>query len=94
MDVRGAFKDFTDKLNTIADLYAPLKQVKMPHIFSIRDPWINRGLLTSTRTCTKLFHKCVRKIRTGETYKNYTRYRNIYNKLKSIFKHLINLEII
>ena len=26
-----AFKDLTDKLNTITDLYAPLKQAKIPH---------------------------------------------------------------
>ena len=86
MDVNEGFKDFTDKLNTITDLYAPLKQVRIPHKFIIRDPWMTRGLLTSSRTCTKLFHKCVRKIRTDETYKNYIRYRNIYNKLKNIAK--------
>ena len=41
---------------------------------------MTRGLLTSSQTCTKLFHKCVRNIPTGEIYKNYTKSRNIYNK--------------
>ena len=44
------------------------------------------GAITSSRTCTKLFHKCIRKIRADETYKNYIRYINIYNKLKNIAK--------
>ena len=74
MDVNEAFNDFTDKLNTITDLYAPLKQAKIPHKCIIRDPWMTQGLLTSLRTCTKLFHKCIRKMRTDETYINYTKY--------------------
>ena len=54
MDVNEAFKYFTDKLNTITDIYAALKQVKIPHKNIIMDPWMTRGLLTSSRTCTKL----------------------------------------
>jgi len=86
MNVNERFVDFIDKLDTITDLYAQLKQVKIPHKYIIRDPWMTLGLFTSSRTCTKLFHKCIRKIRTDETYKNYTRYGNIYNKLKNIAK--------
>ena len=47
---------------------------------------MTRSLLTSSRNCTKLFQKCIRKTRTDGNYKKYTIYRNLYNKLKRTAK--------
>ena len=44
------------------------------------------GLLTSSRHCTRLYRKCVRKSRTDVAYKTYTKYRNTYNILKRTAK--------
>ena len=74
LETNEAFQDFTSKLNTIIDFHAPLKHVKISPKQIIRDPWMTRGLLTSSHTCEKLFRKCIRKTR--------TKYRNLFNRIK------------
>ena len=55
-----------------------LKTVTIPAKLIKRDPWMTVGLLTSSRHCTRLYRKCVRKSRTDIAYKTYTTYRNTY----------------
>ena len=64
------------------DMHIPKKRVTIPARYIIRDPWMSKGLMTSSRTSTKLYHKCMNKLRTDPAYLNYIKYRNVYNTLK------------
>jgi len=51
---------------------------------------VNHAADTTVQSKTTVYsHKCIRKLRTDETYTNYTKYINIYNKLKNIVKNQI-----
>ena len=43
---------------------------------------MSKGLMTSSRTSTKSYHKCMNKLRTDPAYLNYIKYRKVYNTLK------------
>ena len=47
---------------------------------------MSKGLMTSSRTSTKLYHKCMKKVRTDPSYIKYIKYRNLYNTLKRTAK--------
>ena len=71
-----------DSLN----LFSPNKLVKIPYNQIIREPWMTKGLLTSSKNLRKDFAKIINKPRTDEVFLNYTRKRNLWNKLKRTAK--------
>jgi hypothetical protein len=92
-DTNDAFLKFTDRLNEITDLYAPIKRVKVPPKYIKRDPWMTCGLMTSSRTCTRLYRKCLNKSRTDLSFKLFIKYRNMYNAIKRKAKQLYYTQI-
>ena len=91
-----AYNTFIQQLNGIMDVCIPKKKVVIPSRFVIGNPW-----MTSSRTSTKLYHKCMKKPRTDPLYiKYYIKFRNCYNKLKSAWQkltimqnYLINIDL-
>ena len=79
------------QLNNIMDVCIPKKKVVIPSRFIIRNPWMTKGLVTSSRTSTKQYHKCLKKPRTDPLCIKYIKFRNCYNKLKRMI--LINKSI-
>ena len=77
-----AYNIFIQQLNNIMDVCIPNKKVVIPSRFVIRNPWMTKGLVTSSRTSTKLYHKCMKKPRTDPLYIKYIKFRNCYNTLK------------
>ena len=49
-----AFDNFISRLNSIIDLYAPEKTITIHPKFIIREDWMTRGLMTSSKKCHKL----------------------------------------
>ena len=43
---------------------------------------MTKGLMSSSRTSVKLYHKCMKKARDHPALVKYIRYRNLYNSLK------------
>ena len=82
-----AYNTFIQQLNNIMDVCIPKKKVVIPSRFVIRNPWMTKGLVTSSRTSTKLYHKCMKKTRTDPLHIKYINFRNCYNKLT---KHMEN----
>ena len=80
--VENAYQNFIEKINRIINTVAPLKKVTIKPNNVIKDPWMTRGLMKSSRTSARLYHQCVHKSRTSTEYKKYIKFRNIYNILK------------
>ena len=86
LTIENAYQEFTDIINKSLNTVAPLKTVTIKPQYIIKDPWMTRGLMKSSRTSSRLYRKCINKSRTGIKYKNYIKYRNIYNALKRTAK--------
>lgn len=86
LDVNEAFADFTNQLKTTVATFAPIKTAKIPAKHVIREEWMSKGLMKSSRTLTKLHKKCVKKPKTDPSYTRYVDFRNLYNKLKRLAK--------
>lgn len=61
-----------------------------------RQPWVTKGILTSSHKCNRLYRKTIGKAKTDVNVIKYHKYRNIYNKLKTkckieYYKNKINL---
>jgi len=87
MNTDDAYAEFDHVLNNIINNAAPEKIKKIPASFVIRDPWMTRGLATSSRTLIKLNKKKLGKHKTHPHFTKYILYRNIYNRLKRVTKH-------
>lgn len=83
METELAVSNFANHLNTIIDTYAPEKDVQIHPRYIIREDWMTKGLMVSSKTCNKLYRKCICKAKMDPVYKTYTIYRNLFNKLKS-----------
>ena len=75
--------DFVNtKLLEYINICAPIKVVKIPAKYVIREKWMTKGLLQSSLNLQKM-----RKRKTGKTSSNlYRSYRNLYNRLVRIAK--------
>ena len=69
-------------MKELIDTYLPTKTTTINPRFIIRDPWMTKGLMSSSRTSVKLYHKCMKKARDYPAFVKYIRYRNLYNSLK------------
>ena len=86
ININDACDELTEKIKDTLDLYAPLKTIKIPHTNIIRDPWMTKGLIKSSNTCSKLYRKSIKQSKTDGTYKTYIKYRNLYNQIKRVAK--------
>ena len=69
-------------MNNIIESISPAKHIHIPSSHVIRDPWMTRGLITSSRTLNKLHTKKRGKAKTHPANLKYVTYRNVYNCLK------------
>ena len=70
LTIENAYQEFTDIINKSLNTVAPLKTVTIKPQNIIKDPWMTRGLIKSSRTSSRLYRKCINKSRTGIKYKN------------------------
>ena len=84
--MEDAYHDFISKLQSFIDKYAPIRKITIPQKLIIRDPWMTKGLIKSSSTCTKLYQTCVTKAKTNPDYEKYITYRNQYNILRKSTK--------
>ena len=69
LTVNGAYEQFIVNIQNILNTHAPLKTIKIPPKYTIRVPWMTPNLLKVSRTCTKLYRKCIGKQRSDTKYK-------------------------
>lgn len=86
MNTDHAYTEFSNTLDTIINNAAPEKEIKISSKFVIRDPWVTRGLIASSRTLNKLYRKKMGKDKKNLHYEKFINYRNMYNKLKRLTK--------
>jgi hypothetical protein len=87
MSIDDAYTFFIHTLTTILNELAPVREIKIPTKYVIRDPWLTKGLLKSSRTRQKLYKKYIlNKTNTTNLHEKYVKYRNLYNSLKRIAK--------
>jgi len=86
LTVENAFMNFNERLNRVLDKFAPKIKIKIPKNRVMRDPWMTKGLMISSKNATKLYRKSIGKSKNDEKYINYRNYRNKYNQLKRTAK--------
>ena len=82
LDTVSSFTEFTSCINTLISKFAPEKEVVIPAKHIIREEWMTKGLIKSSKTLNKIYTKSIRKSKTSPEYDTYVKYRNTYNKLK------------
>ena len=75
--IEDAYNNFILTQNILMDMYIQPNMVTILARYLLRDPW-----MTSSHTSPKLFHKCMKKIRTDHAHINYIKYKNVYNTVK------------
>ena len=60
----------------------PVKKVVIQPQHIIRDPWMTKGLIVSSKINSKLYRKCHNKEHHHPDYICYIKYRNLFNRLK------------
>jgi len=86
LDINQAYTNFTQEITSILDRLAPEKIIKIPASQVIRDPWMTKGLIKSSKTLSKLHKQKLTKANTHPNCIKYLQYRNMYNKLKRVTK--------
>ena len=77
LHINDQFECVNTKLLEYINICAPMKVVKIPAKYVIREKWMTKGLLQSSLNLQKM-----RKRETGKTSSNlYKSYRNLYNRL-------------
>ena len=74
---------FLNCLNRVINIHAPIKTVNISKRKIIREPWMSPTLIKSSNKCLFLYKQCIGKSKTDDVYKEYIKYRNTYNKLKT-----------
>ena len=82
MNVDDAYNSFSDQLQQTIDKFAPEKSACIPYKCIIRDPWVTKGILRSSKTADKLFKAKLKHPSTHPTHIKYVCYRNMFNKIK------------
>ena len=87
--INDAFALFIAKVVNTIDKFASEKTVTIPNKQIIRQLWMTKGLMMSSRMKDRLFRKCINKPKTYYLYVQFIKYRNMYNKLKRQVKRKI-----
>jgi len=80
--VGDSYGIFIQRLTESLDRHAPFKKKTIPVKYIIREPWITPGLLKSSNTCDKMYKKIIGSNKESDQYRNYKKYRNLYNSIK------------
>jgi hypothetical protein len=86
MNIDDAYLSFSNKLKETLDKIAPEKTVIIPHKYIIRDPWVTKGIVKSSKYLDKLFRAKLKQPYCQNSLNKYIQYRNLFNKLKRISK--------
>jgi len=86
MDTNEAYEAFYKQLINTLDLIAPEITKIIPHKHIIREPWVTKGLMTSSNNLDKLFKKCLGKPVEHQSHIKFKKHRNLFNKLKRKMK--------
>lgn len=86
MDTNKAFEFFIETLNNILDTYAPEREITVKPNNMIREKWMTKGLLKSSKTCEKLYKSAINLPKTNQKHLEYIKYRNLYNKIRRLAK--------
>jgi hypothetical protein len=93
MNIDDAYTYFSDKLQGTLELFAPEKTARISNKFIIRDPWVTKGILKSSKMLDKLFKAKLTRPDTHPCHVKYIKYRNLFNKIKKKSKltHYANI---
>ena len=75
-------------LQKIINDHVPEKQIHLNKKCSIREKWMTKGLLVSSTNRTKLYRNSLGKSPTDPQHKEYTDYRNLFNRIKRTAKQM------
>ena len=83
MDVDTGYDYLISKITESLNEYSPeiKKTINNKFLLSPANPWMTNGLITSMKRKNKLYRKAKGKSKDTECYKNYTNFRNLYNRL-------------
>ena len=82
-----SYEFFSDKISQVQEKHAPLKIVKIPPKYVIRDPWMTQALIKSSQTCHNMYSKVKDSDRKSPEFVAFKQYRNQYNVLKRQMKN-------
>ena len=85
--IDDAYYTFQKTIDTTINIHAPERTVTIPYNKIIRQPWITKAIIISSKVKDKLYKKCISKPKTDSTYMKYIKYRNMFTKLKRASKN-------
>jgi exonuclease III len=86
-DTQLSYDKLHDTFFTLYDVHFPERTIRFNKNIHKIEPWMSNGLLTSRRTKLKLFDKFTKKP-CRENKENFTKYKNVYNKLLRAMKKM------
>jgi len=88
MNSTEACSYFVEKVETVLDKYAPIKEKRLSKRNFKKEPWLTKGIIKSSHTLSKLYKKQQNKTKEHTLCLRYNKYRNLYNKIKRIAKQM------
>ena len=82
LDTNKAYEHFTTIIKNCIEKYSPEKTIEIPAKRIIRDPWMTSGLIRSSKVMDQLYKKRLGKDKSHRSYIKYTKYRNMFNRIK------------
>ena len=85
-DVNDNFDNLMLNIHSVMDKYSPVKQVRISAKRQHMEPWITKGLETSSKRKKLLYKESLKANATDQDRLKYTHYRNQFNTLKRNIK--------
>ncbi len=86
LDSNAAYDKFLELLTAELNSAAPLKRINILPTNVIREPWLTKGIIKSSKTLDKLYNKTLNKQKDHITHQEFRSYRNQYNRIKKKMK--------
>ncbi len=86
LDGNSAYEAFSEALQKEIDKAAPMKTINISKKRVIREPWITKGIIKSSKTLDNLYMKTLYKPKHHAAHYQFRTYRNKFNKLKKKLK--------
>ncbi len=86
MNTNNAYNYFSKQVKNVIDQCAPETTITISAKSIIRDSWMTKALITSSRKLNKLYKKSLGQVKQNAHYTRYIKYRNSYNTLKRLVK--------
>ena len=81
LNIDDAYTLLVSKIQNALNTHAPEQTIKIPYKKILRQPWMTPALLKSSRKKRIMYKKCLGKSKESQTYQNFIKYRNTYNRL-------------